>query len=224
MKNKIEISQSEIDYLKNLAAAVNQNQLELSKLEQMEAQEIIDQLVKIKGIGSWTAEMFLIFSLNRKNVISYNDLGIRKGIQWFYGLKSEPTEKQFKKFKGQFSPCNTAVSLYLWEAATQNLGQIFNSAEELTTENKVTYYYSPVGLVEIQADKDKIVSLHFKEEKRYQEAANSVLLTAKMQLDEYFKGERKVFELPMEIEGADFQKIIILYANRSGIAHKKIRE
>lgn len=203
---KCGLSKSKIDYLKNLAAAVNQNQLELSKLEQIESQAIIDQLVKIKGIGSWTAEMFLIFSLNRKNVISYNDLGIRKGIQWFYGLKSEPTERQFEKFKDQFAPCNTATSLYLWEATTQNLGQIFNSAEELTTENKVTYYYSPVGLVEIQADKDKIVSLHFKEEKRYQEAANSVLLTAKMQLDEYFKGGRKVFELPMEIEGTDFQK------------------
>ncbi|TDO89312.1 DNA-3-methyladenine glycosylase II [Halanaerobium saccharolyticum] len=205
---KCGLSKRKIDYLKNLAAAVNQNQLELSKLEQIEAQTIIDQLVKIKGIGSWTAEMFLIFSLNRKNVISYNDLGIRKGIQWFYGLKSEPTEKQFKKFKDQFDPFNTAASLYLWEVTTQNLDQIFNSAKELTTENKVAYYDSPVGLVEVQADKDKIVSLDFKEEKRYQEAANPVLLTAKKQLDQYFKGERKVFELPLEIEGTEFQQSV----------------
>ncbi|RAK06514.1 methylated-DNA-[protein]-cysteine S-methyltransferase [Halanaerobium saccharolyticum] len=75
-------------------------------------------------------------------------------------------------------------------------------------KNNFAYYDSPIGLVEIQADKEKIVSLDFKEEKRYQEVANPVLLTAKKQLDEYFKGERKIFELPLEIEGTEFQESV----------------
>lgn len=75
-------------------------------------------------------------------------------------------------------------------------------------KNKVAYFDSPVGLVEIQADKDKIVSLDFKKEKRYQEVDNPVLLTAKKQLDQYFKGERKIFELPLEIEGTEFQQSV----------------
>ncbi|ODS50002.1 MAG: methylated-DNA-[protein]-cysteine S-methyltransferase [Halanaerobium sp. 4-GBenrich] len=95
-------------------------------------------------------------------------------------------------------------------------------------KNKIVYYDSPVGLVEIQADKDKIVSLDFKEEKCDQEAANSVLLTAKKQLDQYFKGERKVFELPIKIEGTEFQESVwqqllkISYGNT--FAYKEVAE
>jgi len=202
------LSERKIDYLNNLSEAVLNNQLVLSNLNQMRDQEIIKQLVKIKGIGQWTAEMFLIFSLGRKNVISYNDLGIRKGIQWFYGLKSEPTKKQFKKFKNKFSPYNTAASLYIWEVTTQHLNQIFKSAEELTTDNKVLYYDSPIGLIELQADRGKLLSLNFQEVKRYPEEENNFLLAAKDQLDEYFMGERKEFKLPLKLEGTDFQKSV----------------
>ena len=200
------LSQRKIDYLKNLAEAVNKNELELSKLDQMTDQEIINQLIKIKGIGPWTAEMFLIFSLARRNIISYNDLGIRKGLQWFLGLNSEPTEKQFENFKSKFSPFNTAASFYLWEVTAQNLDQNFKSAAELITENSVAYYNSPLGLLEIQANKGEIVALYFKESKRYPEDSNSLLSATKKQLAEYFNGDRKDFKLPLRTEGTKFQK------------------
>lgn len=72
--------------------------------------------------------------------------------------------------------------------------------------NKFAYYDSPVGLVEIQADNGKIVSLDFKEEKNYQESKDLILLRARKQLAEYFEGERKVFDLPLRFEGTAFQK------------------
>jgi len=200
------LSQRKIDYLKNVAEAVNKNELELSKLDQMTDQEIIDQLVKIKGIGTWTAEMFLIFSLARRNVISYNDLGIRKGLQWFLALRSEPTEKQFENFKSRFSPFNTAASFYLWEVTAQNLDHDFKNPAELTTKNSVTYHNSPLGLLEIQSNKGEIVALHFKDSKRYSEDSNSLLSVAKKQLAEYFSGDRKNFKLPLRTEGTEFQK------------------
>ncbi len=174
----------------------------------MTDQEIIEQLIKIKGIGRWTAEMFLIFSLARKNVISFNDLGIRKGIQWFYGLKNEPSKRYFKKFRNKFSTYNTAASLYIWEVTTQNLDQIFKSAEELTTDNKVVYYDSPIGLIEIQTDRGKLLSLNFQEVKRYPEEETALLSIAKDQLNEYFRGKRKEFDLPLKLEGTDFQKSV----------------
>jgi len=205
---KCGLSERKIGYLKNLAEAVLQNKVELAELEQMKDQEIIEQLIKVKGIGRWTAEMFLIFSLVRRNVISYNDLGIRKGIQWFYGLKSEPTKKQFEKFKNKFSPYNTAASLYIWEVTAQNLDQIFKSAAELKTENKVAYYNSPIGLLEIQSAEGELLSLHFKDNKRYEENQEALLLETKKQLEQYFKGKRKDFKLPLRIEGTEFQKMV----------------
>ncbi|SIR17254.1 methylated-DNA--[protein]-cysteine S-methyltransferase [Halanaerobium kushneri] len=200
------LSERKIDYLNNLAEAVLEDKVQLANIDQLSDQEIIDQLVEVKGIGRWTAEMFLIFSLVRRDVISYNDLGIRKGIQWFYGLKSEPDEKDFKKFKSTFSPYNTAASFYIWEVTTQNLDQDFKSAAELKTDNKVAYYDSPIGLIEIQADKGELISLHFKDKKPYQQDMTAVLLETKKQLDQYFAGARKKFELPLKIEGTDFQK------------------
>jgi DNA-3-methyladenine glycosylase II len=202
------LSERKIDYLNNLSEAVLNNQLKLSKLGEMTDQEIIEQLIKIKGIGRWTAEMFLIFSLARKNVISFNDLGIRKGIQWFYGLKSEPSEKDFKKFKRKFSPYNTAASFYIWEVTAQNLDQTFKNAEELSTANKVVYYDSPIGLIELQASQGELLSLQFQKVKRYQEEETAVLSASKTQLDEYFEGKRKEFKLPLRIEGTDFQKSV----------------
>ncbi len=202
------LSERKVNYLNNLAEAVLKNKVQLAKIEELSDEEIIEQLTAVKGIGRWTAEMFLIFSLVRRNVISYHDLGIRKGIQWFYGLKSEPTEKDFKKFERNFSPYNTAASFYIWEITAQNLDQVFKNAGELSTANKVAYYDSPIGLIELQASQGELLRLHFQEVKRYQEGEAAVLAAAKKQLDEYFEGERKEFKLPLRIEGTDFQKSV----------------
>jgi DNA-3-methyladenine glycosylase II len=200
------LSNRKVTYLKELSIAVVDGDFKPDQLKKLNNQQIIEELVKLKGIGVWTAEMFLIFSLNRQNVISYNDLGIRKGIQWFEGLNSEPSKKQFNKFKQKFTPYNTLASFYLWEATSLNLPDKFASPGELFTKNKVAYYNSPLGLIEIQAADQQIVSLQFQPEQRYQEDLVPVIEKAQQQLEEYFAGERKYFELPLKLKGTDFQK------------------
>lgn len=200
------LSNRKVTYLKELAAAVINGDFKPDQLHQLSNQQIIEELVKLKGIGVWTAEMFLIFSLNRKDVISYNDLGIRKGVQWFEGLNSEPSKKQFSKFKQKFTPYNTLVSLYLWEATSLDLPDKFASPAELFTKNKVAYYNSPLGLIEIQSAEQKIISLQFQSEQRYQENLSPVIEKAQQQLAEYFAGKRKYFKLPLKLTGTNFQR------------------
>lgn len=205
---KTGLSGRKVNYLNNLAEAVLDNKVQLDKIEELSDRQIIEQLIEVKGIGRWTAEMFLIFSLVRRDVVSFADLGIRKGIKWFYGLKSEAKEKDFKKFERNFSPYNTAASLYLWEITAQNLDQTFKNAEELSTTNKVAYYDSPIGLIELQADQGELLSLNFQKNKRYQEEETAVLSAVKKQLHQYFEGKRKEFKLPLRITGTEFQKSV----------------
>lgn len=78
--------------------------------------------------------------------------------------------------------------------------------ENIEAVNNVTYLDSPLGLIEIQSEKGEIISLDFLKEKRYNEKLEPLLVEAKNQLKEYFDGKRKVFDLPLKINGTDFQK------------------
>ncbi len=199
------LSKTKISYMRNIAEAVKRNELNFNNFAMMSDEEIIEKLVKIKGIGVWTAEMFLIFSLNRKNVMSYKDLGIRKGLKWIYNMKEEPTMKQFEKVKNRFSPYNTLASLYLWEITIRNYFK-YENIEKVNLKNNVTYYDSPIGLIEIQSENGEIIRLDFLKEKRYDEKLEPVLAEAKRQLNDYFDGKRKVFDLPLKTYGTHYQK------------------
>ncbi|MTI67820.1 MAG: methylated-DNA--[protein]-cysteine S-methyltransferase [Firmicutes bacterium] len=196
------LSRTKISYIKNISQAIIDDKINLEKINTLSNEEIINNLTEIKGIGIWTAEMFLIFSLNRKNVLSYKDLGIRKGIKWLYGMKKEPTEKQFSKIKEKFSPYNTLASFYLWEITLKNL-HTYDDIDSI--DNNVTYLKSPIGLIELQSNKGKIVRLDFVKKKRHKEKNDFILEKAKNQLVQYFEGLRRDFTLPLEIKGTNFQ-------------------
>ena len=85
----------------------------------MTDEEIVEELVKVKGIGQWTAEMFLMFAMGRPDVFSFGDLGIRKGIQKLYNLKKEPTEKQALKIAEKWRPYRTVACRYIWKSLEQ---------------------------------------------------------------------------------------------------------
>lgn len=106
------LSYRKVDYIKSLANKVNSKEVHLDDISLLSNQEIIDMLTKIKGIGPWTAEMFLIFSLGRKNVFSVLDLGLRNGLQKLYdqSLSFEEMMDISKKWE----PHQTYVSLALW--------------------------------------------------------------------------------------------------------------
>ena len=118
---EIGISTPKIAYIKNLSLSILNGQLEIQSLDNLPDIEIINQLTKIKGIGRWTAEMFLIFSLGRLNVLSINDVGIQRGIKWLYQLENNPDELVLKKYGAAWSPYCTIASLYLWEVINQKL-------------------------------------------------------------------------------------------------------
>ena len=100
-------------YLKNLAEAVVQNRLDLVGLRELPDGEVINVLSRLSGIGVWTAEMFLIFSLCRPDVLSWGDLAIRRGMMNLYGLKNLDREK-FERCRKRYSPYGSVASLYLW--------------------------------------------------------------------------------------------------------------
>ncbi len=107
-------SWAKVRSLKDLASEVASGKLDLAKLDYLSDEEVVDELIKVKGIGRWTAEMFLMFSLAREDVFSHGDLGLRKAIKKLYRFKQEPTYKQIEKIASRWSPYRTYASLILW--------------------------------------------------------------------------------------------------------------
>jgi DNA-3-methyladenine glycosylase II len=114
------ISYRKVEYLKSAAKFKIEGKLDEKEFSNLQDEEIISKLVEIKGVGIWTAEMLLIFSLQRENVLSIGDLGIKKGIRKLYG-DSEITTERLKYYKDLYAPYGTIASFYLWEAATSKL-------------------------------------------------------------------------------------------------------
>ena len=108
------MSMRKAKYIKGIADAVVNNILDLDVLKDKPDDEVIKTLIKFEGIGTWTAEMLLIFSLMRPDVISYNDLAIRRGIMSLYGHKDLPKER-FMRYAKRYKPYSSVASLYLWE-------------------------------------------------------------------------------------------------------------
>lgn len=109
-------SQQKIAYIKDLAVKVSCGEVKLTRLPEMADDEVIRTLTAIKGIGVWTAQMFLIFSLGRPDVFSTADLGLRRAVKWLYNLDEMPNSKELEKYSENWRPYRSAASLYLWEA------------------------------------------------------------------------------------------------------------
>lgn len=109
----IGISNRKVTYIKELTYMVINDPTYFDDLHTLDDQKIIDKLIKIKGVGKWTAEMLMIFSLQRPNILSYDDLAIIRGLRMLYHHR-QITPKLFKKYQRRFSPFNTTASLYLW--------------------------------------------------------------------------------------------------------------
>lgn len=111
---KCGLSGSKVKYIKGLAKAVGKNELNFKKLSRAEDEEIISELIKLKGIGQWTAEMFLIFSLNRPNVFSVGDLGLRNAVKKLYKIDAKVHTKKMQKLLDSWHPHKSLASRHLW--------------------------------------------------------------------------------------------------------------
>ncbi len=101
-------------YVLGLAADVVEGRVRLHHLHKSDDETIIAELTKVKGIGRWTAEMFLIFSLNRPDVLPVDDLGIRNALRLFHGLEGAPTPKECPVLTEPWRPYRTVAMWYLW--------------------------------------------------------------------------------------------------------------
>jgi DNA-3-methyladenine glycosylase II len=108
------MSNAKARYVKNLAEHVVSGRLEMNSLDELTDEGVVSALTKVKGIGPWTAEMFLMFVLGRPNVFSFGDLGLKKGLMKVYGFKAVPTKAQTEKIIAAWSPYKTYGALVLW--------------------------------------------------------------------------------------------------------------
>jgi DNA-3-methyladenine glycosylase II len=114
MLRGIGLSRQKSAYLKDLAARVVAGELPVDTLHELTDDEIITALTQVKGIGRWTAQMFLMFRLGRPDVLPDLDLGIQKGIQRAYKLRKLPPPERVLKIGAKWAPYRTIASWYLW--------------------------------------------------------------------------------------------------------------
>lgn len=105
-------------YILSAASAVSSGELDLDSLHAMPDDEVIKKLVRLPGVGVWTAEMLLIFSLCRRNVFSTRDFGIRRGVSILYNA-ALPDEAMLERLRKAYSPLASVASLYLWEISSR---------------------------------------------------------------------------------------------------------
>jgi len=107
---------SKARYIKGIAESVVKGELDLQGLYELPDAEVIKRLSSLNGIGVWTAEMLLLNSMERPNIISYGDIAIRRGIMKLYGL-DELSKEKFAIYKKRYSPYASVASIYLWRVS-----------------------------------------------------------------------------------------------------------
>lgn len=110
------ISVRKASYIKEAAETIRRGGLGIERLPALSDEAVRQELVRLKGVGEWTAEMLMIFSMQRPDVLSRGDLAIQRGLRMLYRHRTI-TEKLFEKYRRRFAPYASIASLYLWEIA-----------------------------------------------------------------------------------------------------------
>ncbi len=116
------LSRAKATYLRSLAEHVLSGELELDRLTELPDTEVAAQLTAVKGLGQWTADMFLIFHLRRPDVLPVGDLGIRRAVQLAYGLDELPDAKRLAAIAEPWRPYRSLACLYLWRSLDNEPG------------------------------------------------------------------------------------------------------
>jgi DNA-3-methyladenine glycosylase II len=109
------LSNAKAKYIKNISRAFLDGTVDHKNLGKLSDEEIMEQLIAIKGVGPWTAQMFLMFTLNRPDIFPSGDLGVQKGFQQYFKLKKLPSPKIMEKRAKKWKPYRTVASLYFWK-------------------------------------------------------------------------------------------------------------
>jgi DNA-3-methyladenine glycosylase II len=110
------LSRAKVSYLRSLAEHVISGELELERLSELDDERVIEELVAVKGLGVWSADMFLMFHLERPDVLPVGDLGIRRAIERAYGLEQLPEAEEMERIAERWRPYRTLACRYLWRS------------------------------------------------------------------------------------------------------------
>ena len=116
------LSRAKVGFLRSLAEHVISGELELERLDSLPDEEVIEELVAVKGLGLWTAHMFLMFHLERPDVLPVGDLGIRRAIERAYGLPALPLAPELERLAAPWRPYRTLACRYLWRSLRNEPG------------------------------------------------------------------------------------------------------
>ena len=123
------ISYRKTDYIKRAAARILNGELDLDGLALLEDAEICRRLTQLDGVGVWTAEMLMLFSMQRPDVLSYGDLALHRGLRMLYRHR-QITQTLFDKYRRRYSPYGSVASLYLWAVAGGAIPSLTDPAPE----------------------------------------------------------------------------------------------
>jgi DNA-3-methyladenine glycosylase II len=110
------LSGRKVSYIRDLAAHVESGELELDRLAELSDEEVVAEISAIRGFGVWSAQMFLMFHLERPDVLPTGDLGIRRAVQVEYGLEELPAPAELTEIAEPWRPERTLACIYLWES------------------------------------------------------------------------------------------------------------
>ena len=117
----IGLSKTKINYIQNLLAYIEQNKLDFANLHELDDKTVKQVLTQVKGIGRWTSEIFLIFTLKRENILPIFDVGLQRAAQWLYQTSTAERKKQLTLCAKQWHPYASYGAFYLWKAIHRNL-------------------------------------------------------------------------------------------------------
>lgn len=205
------LSFRKVAYIRSAAQKIISGEFSVERLYGMSDSEVEASLSQLEGVGRWSAQMLMLFSMCRPDILSLQDLGIQRGLRMLYGHE-KITPDLFEKYRKRYSPYCSVASLYLWAVA---------GGEVEIPHICVQHYTSPAGELLLGSIDGRLCMCDWAESihgdaagKRLQrllhadfkEKKSAVTEMAARQLDEYFAGIRRRFELPLLFAGTDFQK------------------
>lgn len=198
------VSERKAKTIQSLLNQIENREINLDNLNSLSDQEVIDILIKIKGIGEWSAQMILMFSLNRKNVFSVKDLGIVRGLKWLY-RENEFSEDQLNAFVNHFSPYGSIASIYLWK-----LSEGENKFHSIYHGMNTSYFPINQGVYEIITENEQLISLSYRQDMDVNSLENKPLSLLHQSihkyLTDYFDGKPCQWYGPIKVKGTLFQE------------------
>jgi DNA-3-methyladenine glycosylase II len=116
LRAAVGLSRAKVSYLRSLAEHVISGELELERLDELDDEQVTGELLAVKGLGTWSAQMFLMFHLERPDVLPVGDLGIRRAIERAYGLEGLPEGDEIERIAAPWRPYRTLACRYLWRS------------------------------------------------------------------------------------------------------------